>query len=129
MTIVFDWSVLFIPSKKTRLGYPRRFSRSLVRWLIKHGWDVCVISPLWLEWFPTMELVRHFLRLKFPFVEIVHFDSRPEFSIIVSFDQFIQKKQFFFLKLFIKLRKLNRKKSRIPIWKRFIKNRRKKDGK
>jgi len=118
MTIVFDWSVLCISSKKTRFGYPRRFSRSLVKWLIRHGWRVCVISPFWLERFPTMELARHFLRLKFPFVEIVRFKSRPEFSIIVSFDQFIQKKRFFFLRLFLNLRKLTKRKHRITVWKK-----------
>ena len=114
-TIVFDWSVLSIPSKKTRFGHPRRFARSLLRWLIKHDWEVCVVKPLWLEWFSVRELIQHFLRLRFPFVKIVRRKSLPELSVYVSFQEFVQKKRFFFLKLFLILRKLSKKKRRIFI--------------
>ncbi len=114
-TIVFDWSVLSIPSKKTRFGRPRRFARSLLRWLIKHDWEVCVVKPLWLEWFSVRELIQHFLRLRFPFVKIVRRKSLPELSVYVSFQEFVQKKRFFFLKLFLILRKLSKKKRRIFI--------------
>lgn len=114
-TIVFDWSVLSLFTKKTRFGYPRRFSRSLIRWLVKHDWEVCVVQPLWLECFSVREAMHHFFRLRFPFVKIVRRESLPELSVYVSFLEFIQKKRFFFLRLFLVLRKLSKKKRRIFI--------------
>ena len=114
-TIVFDWSVLSCFTKKTRFGYPRRFARSLVRWLIRHDWEVCVVRPLWLEWFSARELIRHLFRLRFPFVKIVRRELLPELSVYISFREFTQKKRFFFLRLFLILRKLSGKKRRIFI--------------
>lgn len=59
--VIFDWRVLYTMERKNRLGYPRRGTKRLIKWMFYQGWKVSIIAPTSMSsYFSTGVYLRHF---------------------------------------------------------------------